>query len=509
MPEQFRALIVIIFLASLSMAFMRKPALLLGIAKEDYTRRCITWFWITSAAFITSNFWLFSLAVSAGLLFTSKRDSNPVVLYIFLLFAIPPLTASITGFGVLNQLFELSYSRLLSLLVLLPVFATLVRARSSSKHAFGSVDWLVTAYIFLTLILQLSVDTLTNTLRYGLYHFLDIFLPYYVLSRYVVTIDSRKQVLLAFVLGVLLLCPIAVFEFLKGWLLYAGLPGFLGLPLSDIPAYISRGDNIRAVASSGQPIVLGLLTVVAILLYASIDRNGEKTKYWMLGLAALLAGVVAPLSRGPWVGLVAGLFVLAITSPKPRVWLVRLSVGSLLGIPMMAMTNVGANFIDHLPFIGTVDSNNVDYRSTLIDVAIEVVMLNPFFGSFDFLLHPAFAVLDQGGGAVDLTNTYVVIALSNGLVGLALFVLIFFIASYSILKTLIASGRRESELNTQGRVLLAAIGATLVTIGTVSSISFVPTVYWCLCGLAVGYSRQIHTSLNSTHQQQPRNKIAK
>jgi hypothetical protein len=491
MPEYIRALIVIFVLAAVSMKIMRKPALLLGIEPQDYKRRCLSWLCLTAAAFLASSFWIFSLAAAGVLWFAARREPNPPVLYLFVLFAIPPLSAFISGLGVFQQLFQLSYSRLLSLLILLPAFVMIGRVRHSSRRSFGSVDWLIIAYIILTLILQLSVDTFTNTLRHALYKFLDIFLPYFVLSRYVVTLEARRQAVLAFVMGILLLCPIAVFEFFKHWLLYASLPAALGLSISEIPAYIGRGDSIRAMASSGQPIVLGYMMVVAILLHAGVDRTGGKAKYWIFSLAVLCAGVVAPLSRGPWVGLAGGLFVLWLTSPNRRDWLMKLTIGSLVALPMLVITGAAITIIDYLPFVGTVDSNNVDYRSTLIEVAWQIIWLNPWFGSFDFLQHPAMAVLDQGGGAVDLTNTYVVVALSNGLVGLTLFVGVFFVASVQLLRALNTLGRSGNELFTQGRILLAAIAATLVTIATVSSISFVPTVYWCLCGLAVGYSHQV------------------
>jgi hypothetical protein len=501
MPEHIRALIIILVLAAASMVAMRKPAVLLGIGPQDYKRYCLTWLGITMAAFLSQNFWLFSLAAVGGIWFAARREQSPLVLYLFLLFAVSPVSASISGLGVFEQLFELSYSRLLSLMLLLPAFTQLSRPGSSNRRRFGVVDWLVVAYICLNLFLQLSVDTLTNTLRYAFYAFVDVFLPYFVFSRYVVTLNARRQVIVAFVMAMVLMAPIAMFESVRGWLLYARLPNALGLPPPAVNLYIGRGDSLRAMASTGQPIVLGYTMVIAILLYAGIDRASVKTRYWLLGLLALLGGVVAPISRGPWVGLVAGLLVLMMTSPRPGRWFGRIALGSLLALPVMTMTSLGGSFIDHLPFFGTIDGDNVDYRSTLIDVAMYVIWLNPFFGSFDFLRNPAFAVLDQGGGAVDIVNTYIVIALTSGLVGLTLFVGIFFFVVTGLVRALRSCQIRESEVFTQGRILLAAVGATLVVIGTTSSISFIPTVYWCLCGMAVGYGHQLREESRSKQMQ--------
>jgi hypothetical protein len=124
--------------------------------------------------------------------FATKREPNPAALYLFVLCAVPLLAATISGFGIVQQLFQLSSPRLLSLFVLLPTYAMLVRT-NHSKRSSSEVDWLIIGYLSLSLILQLYVgDTFTNTLRYGLYAFLDAFVPYFVMSRYVIPICIKS-----------------------------------------------------------------------------------------------------------------------------------------------------------------------------------------------------------------------------------------------------------------------------------------------------------------------------
>jgi hypothetical protein len=50
---------------------------------------------------------------------------------------------------------------------------------------------------------------------------------------------------------------------------------------------------------------------------------------------------------------------------------------------------------------------------------------------------------------------------------------------------------KDSEEHVLGRALLATLLAIMVTIFTVSSISFIPLVYWSVAGLGVAYAQMI------------------
>jgi hypothetical protein len=58
MPEHFRALIVILFLASVVFLLARRPATDL-IPLSDYKRRRNLWFLLTVLAFASHSFWLY------------------------------------------------------------------------------------------------------------------------------------------------------------------------------------------------------------------------------------------------------------------------------------------------------------------------------------------------------------------------------------------------------------------------------------------------------------------
>jgi hypothetical protein len=93
-------------------------------------------------------------------------------------------------------------------------------------------------------------------------------------------------------------------------------------------------------------------------------------------------------------------------------------------------------------------------------------------------------------GIIDLVNSYVIVALSSGFVGLALFVGPFALVVLGILRCLFSLDK-HSEEHLLGRALLGALVAILVTIATVSSICAVAVVYFTVMGMGAGYVRMI------------------
>jgi len=158
----------------------------------------------------------------------------------------------------------------------------------------------------------------------------------------------------------------------------------------------------------------------------------------------------------------------------------------LLSLPVLLMTPYGGVIIDHLPWIGTVDSNNVDFRENLAQVAFKVIMQNPIFGNFDFATAPEIEALRGSDGIIDLVNTYVMIALRGGLVSLALFLGVVIVALGGVFVSLRKLDKSD-ERHALGRALFATLIGALVIMATVSPIFFVFPLYWCLVGLSVGY----------------------
>jgi O-antigen ligase len=143
------------------------------------------------------------------------------------------------------------------------------------------------------------------------------------------------------------------------------------------------------------------------------------------GRRAVAGGLYAPLSRGPWVGTAVMIVVFIGTGRKAVKRLMLLALAGVLALPLLAVVPGGQKVLDLLPFIGTVEAENITYRQQLIDNAMIVIQRNPWLGSFDYRSTPEMQSLTQGQGIIDIVNTYIGIALSVGLIGLMLFVCFF------------------------------------------------------------------------------------
>lgn len=487
MPEHLRALIVILILATIVFAFAHRPACNIS-GSANFTRRRNLWFALTLAAFLAKNFWLYSLVATLLLLTTSKRENNPPALYLLILFVLPEIVIPIPGMGLVNFIFDLTNARLLALIVLLPSFLSLTRQSDVLPVARTGPDKALLAYLLLSVVLNLREDSLTNSIRQDFYLFLDVFLPYFVVSRSLTNLQSFRDALLSLVIAIMVLAMLAMFEFAKGWVLYANLTTLYDVT-DGLSAYLGRDGMLRALVTTGQPIVLGYLMVIGIGFYLFIQHSITKISTRRLGLALLIGGLIAPLSRGPWVGCAIMLVVFIVTGKYAARRLIGLGAAALCALALVSVLPGGERIINLLPFIGSTEVENVTYRERLISNSIIVIQRNPLFGSIDYLQTPELESMRQGQGIIDIVNSYIAVALKTGLIGLGLFASFFAMTLWGIYRAMRSIPKKDSEEYLLGRVLLATLLAILVIIFTVSSITFVPILYWCITGLGVGYAQ--------------------
>jgi hypothetical protein len=490
MPEHLRALVVVLVFALVSFAWAQRGAFGLPIAPDDFRRRRNLWFFITLLAFLSHSFWIYVAGTAVLLLAAQKKESNPLAAFLMLVFLVPPFSQAIPALGPIEQLFSIHHIRLLSLILLLPIWYSLARAKGAEKFGYFWADRFVIGYLAYQAALQFGSSTFTNGFRVGvIYGFTDVFLPYYVASRSLGNLSAYRDAVSSLATAGFILSLIAVFESSRHWLLYSTLDAALGVPFT-LGNYMARGDVgvIRATASLGHSIVLGYALTIALLLFQFIRPAVRKPGYHTAGSLILLMGILAALSRGPWVGLAVGWFVLALMSKHPARNLTRfLGVLAAAGVVVL-LSPYRDSLINLLPFIGETDAANIDYRQRLIDASWIVIQQNPWFGGGNFMEQLAAMGMMQGEGIVDVVNTYVGVALSQGLIGLGLFVAVFAAAAVGVIRVW-RSSAASPEVHLLGRCLMAALVAMLVMIATVSPILSVPTVYWVLAGLCLGYFR--------------------
>jgi O-antigen ligase len=488
-PEYIKALVVILVLSTSIFWIARRQVCDQAIKKTDFDQRRNLWIGITIASFLAQNFWIYIALSSLMIIYVSRREKNSIALFLFVAFAVPPMAVTIPGIGGVQQIFSVSHVRLLVILILLPAYIRLRRDPESLAFGKSTADKFLLGYIVLPLVLQLNVDTLTNTIRFGLYSIVDVFLPYYVASRGLRTIVAWRDAAMSMMVAIAILTVIGIFEYNRKWLLYGSVPTQLGVDW-DFGTFILRGETLRAMASSGHAIVLGYLLMIGFALYASSKDLITSKKFQFIFGAAIVLGLLGSGARGPWVGAFIIILVLLVTGKDVTKRAMLLAIGIGVLVSLLMMTTRGSEFLDYLPFVGTTNSESVVYRQRLFDVSLQIVSLNPILGSFDYMRNPLMQQMIQGEGIIDVVNTYLGIALTYGLLGLGTFVGVFVSCGFVIWQGMKHSVK-GGELYNIGRSLFATLAAILVAIATCSSVTYVALLYWIVAGLCIGYKELV------------------
>lgn len=492
MPEHIRSLVVILVLASIVFAFARRSACAITDA-DDFARRRNIWLGLTLAAFLAHNFWIYVAIAFPLLIYANRRETNPPALFLFILFVLPVAFVQIPGMGLINFFFDLSHARMLELLILLPAFVSLLRQGDTLPFGRTGPDKALVGFLILTSVLYLREPNLTNTLRQVFYLFIDIFLPYFVISRSLKNLQTFRDTLLSLELAIMVIAILAVFESSKHWLLYSAVTDMLKIK-GGMTDYLSRDGVLRALVTAGQPIALGYLMVIGMGIYLFLQRSIQQKLLRRFGMALLAAGLIAPLSRGPWVGAIVLLIVFIATGRHAARRLMGLALAATLALPLVSILPGGEKVTNLLPFIGSTETNNIHYRERLITNSMIVIQRNPWFGAIDYLKTPEMESMRQGQGIIDIVNTYIRVALDTGLIGLGLFVAFFAMTLHGISRAMRSLADKDSEEHLLGRALLATQLSILIMIFSVSSITIIPMMYWSVAGLGVAYAQMVRNT---------------
>ena len=335
MPENFKALIVVLALGV--------PAFYIGgkmaapfVSRREFAVWRNAWFAVTLAAFLSVQFFAFALFVVMICLYARSVRAATVGIFFVLLFGAPIVDVPIPGIGSINFPFPINYGRLLTIILLLPILFAKGRPGDRNSGAYVTVDWLVVSYALLLTGLEFRRSELTNVMRAAVIHTLDILIPYFAFSRSITNISDLRRVLFGFVIAVLPLSLIAMIEVAKSWHLYSAISEGWGMAIF----YLRRDDMLRASGpASGGAIVLGYLFMVAIGWELAIWQGSNAWRQFAkIALIFFSAGLIASLSRGPWVGAMVLVTAFVALGPHAVVNLGRLAVVSVLVlVPLLLM----------------------------------------------------------------------------------------------------------------------------------------------------------------------------
>lgn len=481
MPESIRAFFVISFLMACAY-ILSKYMFARALEQKFVDRLFFAGYCATAILFLSNNMWLFLSALGLLSLYISRRFSYPLSLFVFLILLLPGFRVEVPGFGLINYLIDISSWRVLALTLLLPAALSLMRQPHLPRFGSLMADRVVLAYVLYTAFLAfLHHDTFTGGMRHLFLASLDFALLYYVASRSLSDQVALRHTVVAFVMGALFLSLVGAFEFWKKWLLYSSAQTALGGHIG-LFGYLFRGDILRASATTGQPIVLGFVMMVATLLccyvYNLVPRGHRRTFLW----AIMAIGLFSAMSRGPWVGTAVGLFVIALASRKSLVNVIKLFILCFgVGLFMLLLPG-GDSLIKYLPWVGDIDRENVEHREILWRQSMVVIADNPWIGSIGFTRLSEFDAIRLGSGFVDVVNSYLWVALSYGLIGLTLYILLLTMSLHVACKMVVKVRNKSPELEAYWVSMLGVFAAVLVTIATVSSISQIELILTLLVG---------------------------
>ena len=485
MSSHYKAFIVVIVVSTLALFFFRKPfSQALGARQFNNWRNM--WLAIVVSAFLITNYWIF-LFVSGLIVFVLSR-SEPLkpAIYLLMMASAPTFGAHLQGFAGINRLIEVSPQLVFSAILLIPA---LFAAKHMKKIARAGTraDLLFLLWLILQIALAMRASTFTHMLRTGLEQFLVAAPLYYVFSRYPKSFADIRTLSAALILPILVLSAVTVPEFLRSWHLYNSVTtNWLG---QINFGYVLRGGVLRAAASVFNPIVWGFLVMTAIGISLAFFNDRFPRFYRQAGFALLLFGLIASMSRGPWMGAMVTLIAFVLIGRNMAARTAQLVAGGTIAFLIGLATPFGQKLINLLPFIGTSSTDTISYRQQLLDAAWEVMLQSPFFGTGDFLAHPKLQPLRQGQGIIDIVNTYLQVGLKSGFVGLVMFVGIFLCVLQALRKAMKSARRYDLKLALYCQAYLATTIGIMVTIFTVSSVGQIPIVYWSLLGIAIAIAR--------------------
>ncbi len=478
MPELYRALIVVLVMG-LASQWLARAALVPhfpGTKAEksgtppDFWR---VWAIITLFGFLAHDTWIFLGATSLYLIAIRRHEGSSIALFLAVILMMPPVSRDLPTFGLVQHLLPLDLAAVAGLLLLGPDLLKKDKTRTKVAR-----PW-VLLYVIWLVVLAFFAANFTSFLRDTSEILLAVALPFEGARRSVRNPVDLKRICELYLTMCLTLAVLATFEHARAWLLFHEVPGALGSPFA-LGNYLARGGDLRAEVTTGQPIVLGYVIAIGLVLAQSTEIYRGKLTSRKFVILILIAGLYSSLSRGPWIGAAAGIFAFSLLGKhglRRGLQLASAGVAALIAAPFLPG---GQKLLNLLPFIGTTESDTVSYRQDLFHAVTPLLIDSPIFGIPDYNHRPELQFLRQGEGIIDLVNTYIQVGVASGFVGLSFFLL----AHGTVMIGLLEMVRRQTDEHQDLlRGFLAAYITAMVTIATTSNISYIPVIYWAFLGV--------------------------
>jgi hypothetical protein len=485
--------LVVVLIIAFGIFKLGKPIALIFTSEADFLRRRNAWLVLTIVAFLSPSFWLFAALAIPVLIIIGRKDPNPAAVYLMLLHVIPPISVFMPIAG-MSSLFDMSNYLLLSFCVMTPAALRIWKATGRVRNPGTRwMDWMVLGYGLLNAVQYLHATspdggiypwTATDSMRRAFVFIFITYVPYFVISRSNANRRALADSLATYCLASAVLSGIAIFEGTRQWLLYGEMPARWGDD-SGVE-YLIREHALRAMASSGHPLSLATLLLIACGFWFYLQNRVPSARSRMLVSVLLWGGFLATYSRGPWIGAASAYLLFVILRARAISRIVKTLGGIVVIGAVLSLTPLGDRIINILPFFGgKTDIASYVYRERLLDRSWEIIKSHPLLG--DPAAYLEMQDLRQGEGIIDLVNVYVQVLLNDGFFGLALFLgilLIGFAKTNTLRRRLMQS---DPDMALLGTMLMSCIFGLSVSMAGGSLGTGAERIYYVLGALTAAY----------------------
>ncbi|MGH1438523.1 MAG: O-antigen ligase family protein [Cellvibrionaceae bacterium] len=463
--------------------FLGGLACCFGFDRKVVIKITVLWMALTTVAIFTNMAVLAAVIIMYAVYIKDQPPEAKVFLYVACMPALP-LQGFLVPFPGLNYLFELSYLRVVVVALFLPLFFQAFSKPASQGGGFRSSDFYFLCFIILTGLMTYRLGSFTTMVRELVNVMVDFGIPYFVISRYVVSSQSLSWLFCGFLVSAAFLSFFAIIESLMWWRFFSEILFSLQVqydPVALVP--YSRSGIIR---TGGGPMfqTLGFAHFISMAIVTCFF-------FWKKKILRFFPAMI-----------LMGLYTLALTFTDSKGGILAVLLGILIIYyfsfhkTIKFLTNIAAVIVvpaavGYFAMFGFSqledDHDSFGYRYQLILNSLDAISQNPILGSIDFWNNQSLANSLQGEGIIDVTNLYLQVILQYGFVGLFLYLMIFFSLIKGVLKKRNVVGFDHKGL------ILPLVGMTMFFIVTCSDISFVPfyiTFLWAISRAYIGFQEQ-------------------
>jgi hypothetical protein len=222
-------------------------------------------------------------------------------------------------------------------------------------------------------IIQFRDLSITAAMRVNFYVFIELFLPYFAISRTIETKEDFKKIFYAMICSAVFLSFVGVFEALKGWHLYVSLVEILkGEAFAHTGLiYKWRHGLLRVFATFFNSIIFGVYLVVVTGIAVFLKNTALKKQALFYCVIALLGvAAICTTARAPIAGYVVFFLFFTVLAMRNAIKMVPFFLVVILILSFLPITQ---KIVSSLPFVGHNIQNTVEYRQHLWNNAVEVI----------------------------------------------------------------------------------------------------------------------------------------